>query len=152
MSVVKLILREDVPNLGEAGDLVTAKPGYARNYLLPQGKAEFATEARVKQLEHQRRVIDAKRAKDLKDLQAVDKKIRSLTLEVKANAGEEGKLFGSITSTQVGELLAASGVAIDRRKIEMKESLKTVGEHKIAIKLDRELVSEVVVVVVSADE
>ena len=147
-SVVKLILREDVLNLGEAGDVVTTKPGYARNFLLPQGKAEYATESQVKQLEHQRRVIEAKRAKDLQDLQAVDKKIRSLSLEVAAKAGEEGKLFGSVTSQQIGALLAEKGVEIDRRKIDLPEPIKTIGEHVVAIKLDREVPSEVKVVVV----
>ena len=96
-SLIKLILREDVLNLGEAGDVVKTKPGFARNYLLPQGKAEFATEAKVQQLEHQRRVIEAKRAKDLSDLKGVDKKIRSLKLEIAAKAGEEGKLFGNFS-------------------------------------------------------
>ncbi len=151
MSLVNLILREAVPNLGEAGDVVKAKPGYARNYLLPQGKAEFATESRVKQIEHQRRVIEAKRLKDLGDLQAVDHKIRSLTIEVNAKAGEEGKLFGSITSLQIRDMLAEKGIEIDRRKIDLKEAIKSVGEHKVAIKLHSDVASEVRVVV-SAEE
>lgn len=147
MSQVKLILRDDVANLGEAGDLVTAKPGYAHNYLIPQGKADFASESKVRQLEHQRRVIEARQAKDLKDLQAVDHRIRSTPLEVSAKAGEEGKLFGSITSSQIAELLAAKGVEIDRRKIVLPEPIKSLGEHTVAIRLRREVVSEVKLVV-----
>ena len=147
MSLIKLILREDVANLGSAGDLVNAKPGYARNFLIPQGKADFATESRVKQLEHQRRVIEARLAKDLKDLQAVDHRIRSTKLEVSAKAGEEGKLFGSITNSQICELLAAKGIEIDRRKIALSEPIKTVGEHTISIKLRGDVVSEVKLVV-----
>ena len=146
--LLKLILREDVLNLGQAGEVVKARAGYARNFLLPQGKAEFATEARVKQLEHQRRVIEAKRAKDLNDLQAFDKKIRSLALQVAAKAGEEGKLFGSVTSQQICQLLAEKGIDIDRRKIDLGEPIKTLGEHVIRIKLDREVPSEVKLVVV----
>ena len=147
MSLVKLILRDDVANLGEAGDLVTAKPGYAHNYLIPQGKADFATESKVRQLEHQRRVIEAKRAKELKDLQAVDQRIRATTIEVSAKAGEEGKLFGSITSSQIAELLAAKGVQIDRRKIALSEPIRSVGEHIVVIKLRSEVSSEVKLIV-----
>ena len=147
-SLVKLILREDVLNVGQAGDVVKTKPGFARNYLLPQGKAEFATEAKVKLLEHQKRVIEAKRAKDLTDIKAVDKKIRALKLEVAAKAGEEGKLFGSVTTQQIAKLMAEKGVEMDRRKIDLKEPIKTLGEHRIAIKLDREVPSELVLVVV----
>ena len=147
MSLVKLILREDVANLGAAGDLVNAKPGFARNFLIPQGKADFATESKVKQLEHQRRVIEAKQAKALKDLQAVDHRIRSTKLEVAAKAGEEGKLFGSITSSQIAELLAAKGVQIDRRKIALSEPIRSVGEHIVVIKLRSEVSSEVKLIV-----
>jgi large subunit ribosomal protein L9 len=147
-SLIKLILREDVLNLGEAGDVVKTKPGFARNYLLPQGKAEFATEAKVQQLEHQRRVIEAKRAKDLSDLKGVDKKIRSLKLEIAAKAGEEGKLFGSVTTQQIAKLMAEKGVEMDRRKIDLSEPIKTLGEHTIAIKLDRQVPSEIKLVVV----
>ena len=151
MSLVKLILRDDVANLGEAGDLVTAKPGYAHNYLIPKGKADFASESQVKQLEHQRRVIEARRAKDLKDLQAVDQRIRAITLEVEAKAGEEGKLFGSITNSQIAELLAAKGVEIDRRKIQLSEPIKSVGEHTVTIKLRSEVSSEIKLVVVAEE-
>ena len=147
MSLIKLILRENVPNLGAAGDLVNAKPGYARNFLIPQGKADFATESRVRQLEHQRRVIEARLAKDLKDLQAVDHRIRSTPLEVSAKAGEEGRLFGSITNSQIGELLAAKGIEVNRRKIELSEPIKTVGEHTIVVRLGADVLSEIKLVV-----
>ena len=117
MGQVKLILRESMPSLGEAGDLVSVKPGYARNYLIPQGKALFATESNVQEFEHQKRVVAGKVAKELKDLGAVKARIESLSLEVKARVGEEGKLFGSVTTLQIGELLGESGVEIDRRRI-----------------------------------
>ena len=101
MAQVHLILREDVHRLGEAGDLVSVKPGYARNYLLPQGKARLATAGRVKEIEHQKRVINEKLAKELSDLEAVRSRMAGVVLEFTAQAGEEGKLFGSITSQQI---------------------------------------------------
>src|SRR5574342_472359 len=103
MSSVKLILKESVHNLGEAGDVVSVKPGYARNYLLPQGKAIPATESRVRELEHHRRILAEKAAKELKDLRSRKDQIEALTLEISARAGEGGRLFGSVTSAQIAE-------------------------------------------------
>jgi large subunit ribosomal protein L9 len=151
MSQVKLILREDVPSLGDAGELVSVKPGYARNYLIPQGKATFATEANVRELEHQRRVVEAKLAKDLASLAAVRKHVEGLKLEIKARAGEEGKLFGSVTSSQIAELLAENGVKVDRRRVQLSEPIKELGEHSVGVKLHRDLVAQVKVTV-SAEE
>ena len=88
MSQVKLILRDGVPGLGEAGDLVQVKPGFARNYLVPQGKAIFASDARIKEVEHHKRVVAEKAAKEMKDLKAVASKVEALKLEVKARVGE----------------------------------------------------------------
>jgi large subunit ribosomal protein L9 len=147
MGQVKLILREDVPSLGDAGELVSVKPGYARNYLIPQGKAGFATEANVKELEHQRRVVEAKLAKELASLTAVRKHVEGLTLEVKARAGEEGKLFGSVTSLQIAELLAENGIEVDRRRVQLSEPIKELGEHSVGVKLHRDLVAQIVVTV-----
>ena len=93
MAQVKVILREDVPNLGEAGDLVSVKPGYARNYLLPQGKAIVATESRIKEIDHHKRIIADKQAKQLKSFEAVQRRLQSTEIEVSAQAGEGGKLL-----------------------------------------------------------
>jgi large subunit ribosomal protein L9 len=150
MAQVKLILREDVGKLGYAGDLVAVKPGYARNYLLPKGKASLATAARLKELEHHSRVIAEQQAKALGDLEALKRKIESLTLEVEAQAGEEGKLFGSVTMQNVAELLAGKGVEIDRRKLQANEVIKSIGEHEVSLRLHRELVAKVKVVVSSS--
>jgi large subunit ribosomal protein L9 len=150
MAQVKLILSEDVPNLGEAGDLVNVKPGYARNYLLPRGLAAVATDARVKELEHQKRVIAEKLAKQMKDLEAVRDRIQALILETTAQAGEEGKLFGSVTSQNIADLLAEQGIEIDRRKIDLPQPIKNVGEHEVSIKLRREFPATVKVVVQAA--
>ena len=146
MSQVKLILTQGVHNLGESGDLVTVKPGYARNYLLPQGKAILATEGRVKELEHNRRIVAEKAAKELKDLNGARKRLEGLKLETSARAGDEGKLFGSITSANVAELLAAAGYEIDRRRISV-DSIKSIGEHKVGVKLHRDVTAEVTLIV-----
>jgi large subunit ribosomal protein L9 len=142
MRSVKLILREDVPGLGDAGELVRVKVGYARNYLLPQGRAILATESKIKQLEHNKRVVAEKLSKELKDLEALRDRLQALELEVVAKAGEEGKLFGSVTSAQVADLLAQKGFDIDRRKIALREHIKEVGEHTVPVRLRGELVAE----------
>lgn len=149
MAQVKLILVESIHSLGEAGDLVSVKPGYARNYLLPQGKAMLATENRVKELEHKRRIAEEKAAREFKDLQAVKKKLESLSIEIGARAGDSGKLFGSVTTPQIAEQIEAQGMEIDRRRIELKDPIKEVGEHKITVRLLRELTAEISVKVVA---
>ncbi|MCH2184267.1 50S ribosomal protein L9 [Myxococcota bacterium] len=151
MAQVQLILREDVHRLGEAGDLVSVKPGYARNFLVPQGKAILATAGRVKELDHQKRVISERLAKEVADLEAVKQRMASVTLEFSAQAGDEGKLFGSITAQQIGEQLVQKGFEIDRRKIELDEPIKALGEHEVPVKLRSEMVAQVKVVVTAAD-
>jgi len=140
---VKVILSESVQGLGEAGDLVGVKVGFARNYLLPQGKALLATESKVRELEHHKRVVREKAARELKDLEALRERLQSVVLEVAARVGEEGKLFGSVTSTHIAELLAEKGYAIDRRKIHLEAPLREVGDHVVPIRLRRDLTAEV---------
>ncbi len=151
MDGVKLILRESVPSLGEAGELVTVKPGFARNFLLPQGKAILATESRVQELEHKKRVVASQVAKERKEHESLRDRIQALTLTVQARAGEEGKLFGSVTSAQVAELLAGQGIEIDRRKIVLDEPIKEIGEHEVEIRLHRDLLARVKVVVAAEE-
>ncbi len=148
--MVRLILREDVPKLGVAGDAVSVKPGYARNHLIPQGKAVVATESSLRQFEHQKRVIEEKLTKELKNLESVAARLQALSLELTAQAGPEGKLFGSVTAQKLAELLAEKGFAIDRKKIEMAEPIKSVGEHSVAIKLRGEVSADVKVIVSAA--
>jgi len=151
MAQVKLILREDVVNLGEAGDVVDVKPGYARNYLLPRGMAVLATESNVKQLEHHKRVIADRLAKQMKDLEALRDRIQSQVLEFEAQAGTEGRLFGSVTSQHIAERLSEKGIDIDRRKIDLSDPIKEVGEHTVPVKLRRELIAQAKVVVRAAE-
>jgi large subunit ribosomal protein L9 len=149
MANVKLILVESIHRLGEAGDLVSVKPGFARNFLLPQGKALLATESRVKEFEHKRRIAEEKAAREMKDLQAVKKQLEALRVEIGARAGESGKLFGSVTTQQIADKVTATGLKIDRRRIDMREPIKEVGEHKVSVKLLRELVAQLTIVVVA---
>jgi large subunit ribosomal protein L9 len=151
MAAVRIILREDVTNLGNAGEVVSVKPGYARNFLIPQGRATLATEARVNELDHHQRVISERVAKQLKDLSAAKDRIEQVRLEVEAQAGEEGKLFGSVTALQIEGLLAEKGVEIDRRKIELPEAIKTTGDHVVRVKLHREVIAEVKLKVTAAN-
>ncbi len=143
MRQVKVILSDTVQGLGEAGDLVGVKVGYARNYLLPQGKALLATESKVRELEHHKRVVTEKAARDLNDLKALRDRLESVALEVTARVGEEGKLFGSVTTAHIAELLAEKGYTVDRRKIQLSEPLREVGDHVVPIRLQRDLTAEV---------
>ena len=151
MGQVKLILREDVPKLGHAGEVVSVKPGYARNFLLPQGKAALASEAKVQELEHHRRLIAEKVTRELKDLNAVRDRLEQLQLEVEAQAGEEGRLFGSVTAIQIAELIGEKGIEIDRRKIDLAEPIKEVGDHSVPIRLHREIIAKVKLKVTAAE-
>lgn len=151
MRNVQLILSEDVGGLGEAGDLVKVKPGYARNYLIPQGKAITATEARVNELEHHRRVVAEKVTRNKKLLQSEKKRIEATAIEISAQVGEEGKLFGSVTSTQIAEALAAQGIDVDRRKIDLPEPLKESGEFEVPLRLHAEVTATIKVRVVAAN-
>ena len=143
MRQVKVILREAVLGLGEAGDLVGVKVGYARNFLLPQGKALLATDSKVHELEHHKRVVMEKAARDLKDLKALCDRLESVALEVTARVGEEGKLFGSITTAHIAELLAEKGYPIDRRKITLSEPLREIGDHVVPIRLQSDITANV---------
>lgn len=151
MAQVKLILSEDVPGLGNAGDIVAVKPGHARNYLLPRGKALLATAGKVKAIEHHKAAIAEKVARELKDLEGARKRLEKLELSIAAQAGEEGKLFGSVTAMQIAELIGEQGFEIDRRKIELAEPIKELGEHEIAIRLHREVIAKVKLNVTAAE-
>jgi large subunit ribosomal protein L9 len=147
---VKLILREDVPSLGNAGEVVSVKPGFARNYLLPQGKAIPATDANVSELEHHKRVVAERVARERRAFEAQRDRLQAQRLEFTAQAGEEGKLFGSVTASQIAEQLAAKGIEVDRRKIQLEEPIREVGEHTVLIRLHRDLVANVKVKVTAA--
>ena len=139
---MKLILREDVENLGKGGDLVDVKPGYGRNFLLPRGLAVVANPKNVRELEHQKSVASAKAAKLKASAQAVAKRLAETPVVLKRKAGEQDKLFGSVTAIDIAEALAARGLQLDRRSIDLAEPIKTVGDFEVPVKLHHEVVGK----------
>ena len=144
---MEIILIQDVENLGYANDIVTVRPGYANNYLIPQGFAKAATASAKKILAENLRQRAHKDAKILADAQALAATLEHLNLTFTVQA-EEGRIFGSITSADVAEALAAKGVEVDKKNITV-EGIKTVGEYKVAVKLHREVKAEVAITVVA---
>ena len=150
MANVQVILREDVASLGHAGDLVQVKPGFARNFLIPQGKAIAATEASKRELEHQKRVIAERVRREREVLEAERKKFDGVVVEITAQAGEEGKLFGSVTAAQIADTLIERGLEVDRRRIELADPIKALGEHDVVLRLHRDVVATLKVKVIAA--
>lgn len=145
---MQVILKEDVHNLGKAGELVEVKPGFGRNYLIPQGKAALATAGNVKQIEHQKKLIAAKQAQLAKDAQAVADRLAAVEVQIERQAGEEDKLFGSVTSRDIAEALHDKGITVDHKKIVLPEPIKTIGFQTIDIKLGSNVTGKIKVVVV----
>lgn len=148
---MQVILREDVPNLGRSGDVVSVRPGYGRNYLVPNGLAVQATEKNVARLEHEKRLIAARNAKLMRDAKAVADRLGSLELIIQRQAGEEDKIFGSVSSRDVEQALAEKGVQIDRRKIVLPDAIKALGSYTVDIKLAHDVVGRVKLWVVAKE-
>lgn len=145
---MQVILREDVRHLGYVGDVVSVKSGYARNYLFPQGLAVHADARQLNRLEHEKRLIEAKLQKTRAEAERLAEKFRGFGLVVKKAAGEGEKLFGSVTTMEVEELLNEKGFSVERRQIIMKENLKTLGSHKIQLRLHRDVIVDLNVEVI----
>jgi large subunit ribosomal protein L9 len=138
-----LILTQDIEKLGNAGDVVKVKAGYGRNFLLPRGLAMLATAGRVKELEHKRRVVEDRVRKEVTDHELVAKQLNGLALDFEVKVGEEGKLFGSVTNADIAGRLAERSFKVDRRKIELPEQIKQVGEYDVTVKLHREVKAQI---------
>jgi large subunit ribosomal protein L9 len=132
---VQVILREDVPNLGSTGDVVRVRAGFARNYLLPRKLAVEANSKNLHEFEHQKAVAMVRREAKKSQAMGLKGRIEGLALVVKARAGEEGKLFGSVTNLDLERLLRENGVEIDRRKILLTEPIKALGDFTVAVKV-----------------
>ncbi len=132
---MEIILQEDVENLGEIGDIVKVRDGYARNYLLPRGLALMASRRNVRVLAHQKRLVATKRERAQKNANAVRDRLSSLTLAIAARAGEEDKLFGSVTNIDIEKALQEQDVTVDRRKIILAEPIKQLGTYTVPIRL-----------------
>ncbi|HEU4800577.1 MAG TPA: 50S ribosomal protein L9 [Gemmatimonadales bacterium] len=149
--MIEVILRDDVTSLGKAGELVRVRPGYARNYLLPQGLAYEATAGNRKRIEAETRARSARLATEKSGAEEFAARLRETPLTLTGQAGEEGKLFGSVTASDIAEKLKASGIEVDRRKIELPHPIKTLGEHVVAVRIHPEVPAEVRVTVVPAE-
>ena len=145
---MKIVLRQDVPKVGEAGTIQTVSNGYARNYLIPQGLAVVATEGEIKMAQHNLAVKERKVARQEEQLRSLADKINGQRLSFTARAGDQGRLFGSITASDVATALAAAvGEEIDRRKVVLDEPLRQVGEHTVTVHLVGKLRPQVTVVI-----
>ena len=132
---MQVILTQDVANLGKAGELVSVRPGYGRNYLVPRGMAVSATAANVHRLEHDKRVIAKRVAKERAGADALAERINVMTLQFDRNVGEDEKLFGSVTSRDVAEQLKKAGVDIDHRWIQLDQPVKALGKYEVPVRL-----------------
>jgi large subunit ribosomal protein L9 len=132
---MEVILTQDVSNLGDAGEVVSVKNGYGRNYLLPQGLAVLATGRNKAKFEHDRVSIEKRVAKQRADAQSIAERVNLMTLKFERRVGEDEKLFGSVTSRDLAEQLAIAGVEIDHRKIVLGEPVKALGKFEAPVKL-----------------
>lgn len=149
---MQVVLREDVVNLGEMGDVVRVRDGYARNYLLPQGLVVVANKKNLKALEHEKRMIGQHKEQLIKQAQGMSDQLAGVTLDFAVKVGEEGKLFGSVTNQDIERALKAQGFAVERRKILLDEPIKMVGEYEVPVKLGPEVTPSIKIRVVSETE
>ena len=140
---MKVILKNDVPKIGRKGELLEVKEGYARNYLIPNGLAMEATGGTMKQFEEEKKSNDRRKAKEKEEAQALAARLKAVALSLKHKAGEEGRLFGSITSAEIAEALKAKGFEIDKKKIVLDEPIRLVGSYDVRVKLHPEVSASV---------
>ncbi|MBI3249592.1 MAG: 50S ribosomal protein L9 [Deltaproteobacteria bacterium] len=145
---MEIILQEDVPNLGHIGDIIKVRDGFGRNYLLPRGMALLADNRNLRVLEHQKRLAAVKKEQVLKVAHSLRDRIAALTVVIPARAGEEDRLFGSVTNQDIEKAMHAQGVAIERRKIVLPEPIKQLGTHAVSVHLGGEVQATVTVQVV----
>jgi len=150
VSAVKVILRQDVPSVGKRGDICEVSPGYARNYLLPKQLAMVATDGAVSQAAAMRRARDVRDAQDRSAAEEVARRLVPKIITILAKAGSEGRLFGSVTSTDVVDAVSAqAGVDLDRRKLLLNDPIKSLGTHSVAVRLHPDVEFPVTVEVVA---
>jgi len=148
---LRVILLSDQRHLGKRGEVVDVKPGFGRNYLVPQGIALEASHANIKYFEQQRGKIDAQHAKERDAAAEIAAKLSGLRLEIPKRVGDTGTLYGSVTAGDVAELLEKKGIIVDRRRIDLEGGIKSLGDHPVRIELHPEVVAEVTVAVVAAE-
>jgi large subunit ribosomal protein L9 len=136
---MKVVLKEDIKNVGKIGQIVDVADGYARNYLVPRGFAVEANIKNLKSLEHEKKIIQEKAKRIKNSAQTLSDKISTMTLVIKAKAGDEGKLFGTVTSMDIAELLKNEGIEMDKKKIFLDEPIKRLGSYSVNIKIHQEI-------------
>ena len=146
---MEVILREHVDNLGRRGDVVKVTPGYARNYLLPRKLALAVTENNKRQIEREKKLAEARDMEEKAAAEAVAARVSAIEVEIGRRVGENDHLYGSVTSADIAQALKDKGFEIDKRKIQMPEPLKALGESTIPVKIHREVVAQVKVKVVA---
>ena len=147
---MKVILADDVRGLGHRGETVTVKPGYARNFLFPGGFAYEATDANVRRLADERKKYDEKMMAEKTVAEGVAKQMDGLRVVVTKKAGDEGQLYGSVTASDIADALAAKSIEVDRRRVELAEPIRRVGEHTVHVRLHRDVVATLTVDVQAA--
>ncbi len=144
---MEVILQEDVEHLGQTGDVVRVKDGYARNFLLPRGLALAADSRNLRVLEHHRRIANQKLDRQRKAGESLAQRLAAATVRVAALVGEEGRLFGSVTNMDIERLLAAQGYAVERRRILLENPIKEIGTYTVSIQIARNLKTAITVIV-----
>ena len=132
---MQIILNQNVDTLGKAGEIITVKDGFARNYLIPQGIATMATKKNIEATQKVIQIQERKDARTRTNLEALAERLNKLTLKFDLKAGEDDKLFGSVTNIMIAEAIAEKGYTVDRKEIEMEEAIKSVGNHYVVVKL-----------------
>ena len=148
---MKIILQKHVDKLGVPGDIVDVADGYARNYLFPRKLALAVTDENKRQIERERTKAEARDAEELREAKALAAKLEAVELTVPRRVGENQILYGSVTSSDIADLLAARDLTVDRRKIQLPDALKTLGDHTVALKLSRDVTAQLTVKVVAAE-
>lgn len=142
---MKVILADDVRGLGHRGDTVSVKPGYARNYLFPQGVAYEATDANLRRLSEEKKKYDQKTLSEKAVAEEVARKVEGLTIVVAKKAGEEDQLYGSVTPSDIADALSGRGIEVDRRRVELAEPIRRLGSHTVHVRLHRDVVATLTV-------
>mgnify|MGYP000199230375 CR=1 FL=1 len=132
---MQIILNQDVKTLGKAGEIITVKPGFARNYLIPQGMATMATKKNIEATKKNIETQERKEARTRTNLEALAERLNKLTLKFELQAGEDDKLFGSVTNVMIAEAISEKGYTVDRKEIEIEEAIKSIGNHFVVVKL-----------------
>lgn len=148
---MEVILKEDVANVGKIGEVVRVRDGYARNYLLPRGLVMIANKKNIKTFEHRKKIVGDQKQKIMRQAQAIGEELTGVTIAIPMRAGEEGKLFGSVTNIHIEKALKAKGLNVDRRKIQLEEPIKTLGDFEVPVRLSADISVPIKVAVVPED-